>query len=188
MEIKQVFATRLKALRENMGLSQSELAAAIQVSRGSISFYENGERTADIEILSRLCEFFGVSADYLLGLEIKEFAKKNFDYLHKCPECERLTSDLVVNIADVVECMQSWHYNRYGLSNEGDTDEYVSIFNKLLFSHLGRIVSCYGEFIGRVWESVPCDQVINNYLAEIDYANDIRHKVISEYLESMGEV
>jgi transcriptional regulator with XRE-family HTH domain len=68
MEVNEVFADRLKQLREVAGISQAALAEALGVSRGSISFYENGERIPDIVFLDKVAEFFGgVPLDYLLG-------------------------------------------------------------------------------------------------------------------------
>lgn len=65
-KVKEHFAERLKELREEKGLSQTQLADEIEISRGSISFYENGERTPDIEVFDRICEYFDVSYDYML--------------------------------------------------------------------------------------------------------------------------
>lgn len=65
---KQMFAERLKALREEKRLNQKELAAEIDISNGSISYYEKAERLPDIETAYKLSKFFGVSADYLIGL------------------------------------------------------------------------------------------------------------------------
>ena len=67
MTTKEIFPQRLKTLREEHGLSQTELAIKIGISRGSISFYENGSRIPDIEILSKMQDFFNVSFDFLLG-------------------------------------------------------------------------------------------------------------------------
>ena len=61
------FSLRLRVLREESGLNQGELAEKIGVSRGSISFYENGSRVPDISVLQKLCNEFGVSADFLIG-------------------------------------------------------------------------------------------------------------------------
>lgn len=66
MDVKATFASRLKELRGTM--KQEDFGAKIGVSRGSISYYENGTRTADIEILDKLCREYKVSADWLLGL------------------------------------------------------------------------------------------------------------------------
>ena len=62
------FASRLKKLREEHGLSQAELADKLGVSRGSISFYENKSRVPDIDVLLSLCNYFSVPSDYLIGL------------------------------------------------------------------------------------------------------------------------
>lgn len=61
------FSKLLKELRDSRGLKQSDLAEKLGVSRGSISFYENGDRVPDIIFLYKVAEFFGVSCDYLLG-------------------------------------------------------------------------------------------------------------------------
>lgn len=68
MSIKKDFSKTLKELREGCGLSQTELADIIGISRGSISFYENADRAADIETLYTIAKFFNVSTDYLLGI------------------------------------------------------------------------------------------------------------------------
>ena len=68
MFVKQMFAKRLKELRELKGLNQRELAAKIDVSNGSISYYEKCQRLPDIETAYKLSEFFEVPSDYLLGL------------------------------------------------------------------------------------------------------------------------
>lgn len=68
MSIVTEFAKKLKSLREEANLNQSELAQHLDVSRSSISFYEKEERVPDIEFLYKASKFFNVSADYLLGL------------------------------------------------------------------------------------------------------------------------
>lgn len=69
MDVKEVFANRLRELRIAKKLSQTELAEKLGVSRGSISFYENGERTADIDFIYKAAQFFNVSTDFLLGYD-----------------------------------------------------------------------------------------------------------------------
>lgn len=58
---------RLRELRKERKLTQAELGKHINVSKVSISGYENGERTPDTDNLARLADFFGVTIDYLLG-------------------------------------------------------------------------------------------------------------------------
>lgn len=63
----ETFSRRLKDLREESGLSQALLAEELGVSRGSISYYENGDRTPDVEFLTKVKTYFGVDYEYLLG-------------------------------------------------------------------------------------------------------------------------
>lgn len=63
-----VFKTRLKELRLERNLSQTELAKCLQVSQATIGKWETGDRKPDLESLMKISVFFGVSADYLLGL------------------------------------------------------------------------------------------------------------------------
>lgn len=64
----KIFAERLKELREEKGLSISQLAKEIGVSAIAVSRWENCLRTPSIEILRILCIYFKISADYLIGL------------------------------------------------------------------------------------------------------------------------
>lgn len=67
LDVKYMFAKRLKKLRNEKGVSQDVLAEKIGISRASISFYEKAERTPDIEIFNKIANYFGVSLNYLIG-------------------------------------------------------------------------------------------------------------------------
>ena len=60
---------KLKELRIEKGVSQSVVAAAIGISRSSYANYEINLREPSIDIIVKLCEYFNVSADFLLGLD-----------------------------------------------------------------------------------------------------------------------
>jgi len=64
-----IFARRLKELREEMGISQYSLAVKTGMSKRTISRWEQGDAMPNIEYIKVLCEFFGCTADYLIGLE-----------------------------------------------------------------------------------------------------------------------
>lgn len=57
---------RIRDLREDRDMKQIELAALLQVSQNAISNYENENRALDPALICRLCDIFGVTADYLL--------------------------------------------------------------------------------------------------------------------------
>lgn len=62
------FHERLKELRTDKGLSQSQLAGQLNVDFRTISNWENGVRQPNINTLVVIAKFFEVSADYLLGI------------------------------------------------------------------------------------------------------------------------
>lgn len=57
---------RIRDLRIMRGWLQDDLAKQINLSRQTVSCYENETRSIDIETIHRLCDIFGVTADYLL--------------------------------------------------------------------------------------------------------------------------
>ena len=59
---------RLKELRERRGLTQTQLGQILDVEKSTISKYEKGSLDLSSNTISTLCEYFNVSADYLLGL------------------------------------------------------------------------------------------------------------------------
>lgn len=64
------FAYNLKTLRKERKLSQPELAKAINVSNGMISFWENGIYEPTASNIIKVAKFFNISIDELLLTEI----------------------------------------------------------------------------------------------------------------------
>lgn len=58
---------RIRNLREDMDLTQSELASYLNISQRTYSRYENNERAIPVETLSKLATFYNTSVDYLIG-------------------------------------------------------------------------------------------------------------------------
>lgn len=61
---------RLRALREQSGKTQRELAALLCINRVSYTQYENNKRTPPPDTLRKLAIIFNVSVDYLLGNDV----------------------------------------------------------------------------------------------------------------------
>lgn len=61
------FARTLSQLRHEKGVSQREAAQALEVSQALLSHYENGAREPGLAFVCRACDYYGVSADFLLG-------------------------------------------------------------------------------------------------------------------------
>lgn len=66
-EVKWMLSENIYALRRKSGLSQEALAEKIGVSRQSISKWETGAATPELEKLKALCSCFGVTLDELIG-------------------------------------------------------------------------------------------------------------------------
>lgn len=61
------FGHRLKKLRMQKKMTQQELGNLLNVTKVSISGYENETRSPDQDSLVKIAQFFNVSTDYLLG-------------------------------------------------------------------------------------------------------------------------
>lgn len=92
-----MFSEKLKNLREEKNLNQKELAKKINLDNTLYNKYENNYNSIPTKHLNNLCNYFNVSADYLLdftnerhyinskkeinsnivGIRIKEFRKEN---------------------------------------------------------------------------------------------------------------
>ncbi|RGY95230.1 helix-turn-helix transcriptional regulator [Clostridium sp. AM58-1XD] len=62
------FASRIKELRTSLGMTQSELAQALETTQAALSAYEKGDRMPSFEILNIIAHKYSVSIDWLCGL------------------------------------------------------------------------------------------------------------------------
>lgn len=62
------YIEQLKSLRIDRDLSQREIAEIIGIDQKQYSRYETGKNELPIRYLIKLCKFYRVSADYILGL------------------------------------------------------------------------------------------------------------------------
>ena len=62
------YVDRLRALREDRDIGQEQIAAVLGCQQSAISKYEKRRAKYSVEDIIRLCEFYNVSADYILGL------------------------------------------------------------------------------------------------------------------------
>lgn len=62
-----MFAQRLRQLRTERKISQSELAAVLNISNRTISMYEQGNSEPNVETIIKIADYFNVTTDYLIG-------------------------------------------------------------------------------------------------------------------------
>ena len=65
----EIFAERLRELRAERNLSQRMLSNETGIPQSSIALWESGARVPDATEVVTLAKYFGVSTDFLLGLE-----------------------------------------------------------------------------------------------------------------------
>lgn len=63
---------RMKELREDHDYGQKQVAAVLQIDQRVYSRYETGANALPVAVVYGLCDFYGVSADYLLGISNKK--------------------------------------------------------------------------------------------------------------------
>ena len=71
----RTFPKTLSALRREKNISQRKAAADLGISQALLSHYENGTREPGLAFVCRVCDYYGVTADYLLcrSSQLEEF-------------------------------------------------------------------------------------------------------------------
>lgn len=118
---------RIKELRKEKGLKQTELAAILNVTQGALSSWETGRYDIGNDDLKKLADFFGVSADYILG---RDDISKLPGYIGKVTENKKIP------IIGSVKC-----------GPNGLAFEYIDGFVSIDESYSGNIVAfrCKGD-------------------------------------------
>ena len=91
-----MIADRLKSLREQKGLTQSEVARELGVTRSCVNAWEMGISVPSTQYIVALSLFFKVSSDYLL--EIPKNATVNV---------EGLTEHELAIVVELIECLRN---------------------------------------------------------------------------------
>ncbi len=114
------FAEILREERLNLGLNQVEFAKIFNVTKQTVSNWENGNRNPDSATLSKLADYFGVTVDYLLGRtdernlnkEVKLNEEITTISAHRINgDIDNLTDEAIEKINDYIE-MIKLKYNK----------------------------------------------------------------------------
>ena len=66
------FGIRLRELRRRKKMTQAQVAKRLNLSKTAVSGYENNTKTPSVDVLIQLSLLYGVTTDYLLGLDNRE--------------------------------------------------------------------------------------------------------------------
>lgn len=92
-----MFYERIKELRLSKKMSQVQFAFKLNVTKQSISKWENAEAMPTVEMLRKICETFQVSADYLLGLKPQNYLDVSGLSMEEIVHLQNLIDDLKKN-------------------------------------------------------------------------------------------
>lgn len=70
--IMNVYVKRIRDLREDNDLTQTEIADLLGTSQTMYARYERGANEIPVRHIIKLCKFYNVSADYILGITDKK--------------------------------------------------------------------------------------------------------------------
>lgn len=91
-----LLADKIKSMREQLGITQAELARKLGLTRSSINGWEMGLSVPSTQYIVELAKLFHISTDYLLGME--QGAVLNID---------NLTEKEVSVLIDLVACFNA---------------------------------------------------------------------------------
>ena len=97
-----MIADKIKLLREKKGITQSELAGSLGITRSAVNAWEMGITVPSTQYVVLLAKYFSVSADYLLDLS----------HTATIP-VDGLTEREIASLVEIVQCYK----------NKGNTEE-----------------------------------------------------------------
>lgn len=87
-----MLSQQIRLLRQSRRMSQVELAQALNVTKQSVSNWENDNIQPSVEMITRIAKIFSVSVDYLLGTDMREYI-----------DVSGLSSDVITHLRQLVE-------------------------------------------------------------------------------------
>ena len=98
----------IAGLRSEQGISQKKLADAIGISQSAIAQIEINRNEATAETIRKLSTFFGVSADYLLGLE-DDFGVKETEKSLRAYDHHEITDKQTVDLVKLYKALSDYN-------------------------------------------------------------------------------
>ncbi len=164
------YAERLVELRTEKGLSQKVAAMELGVSQALLSHYEKGIREFSLDFLCRICEYYDVPADYVLGRTDSRSGLNS-------TELDDRTEDSVFNTRTIYRAAIQTHERMdVGSAQAGDCADmlYAITIYRILFA------AAQKGYIPKRWFSIPPKyaQAISMSLTEI-YLDDFPEKTVT---------
>ena len=107
--MKSEFSEILSGLRRGKNLSQRRTAADLGISQALLSHYENGAREPKLEFVVKVCNYYNVPADYILGRsgerrnEAARLKTSARDVLLELEKLKSAEAELLAKLKDLTE-------------------------------------------------------------------------------------
>lgn len=89
-----MFGDIIKKLRTLRNLSQVQLASALNISKQTVSNWENNNIMPSVEMLTAIAQYFSVSTDYLLELDHKTYIEVSGLSLEELTHIQQIIDDI----------------------------------------------------------------------------------------------
>ena len=129
---------RIAAARRAAGMSQEQLGEALGVSRQAVSKWESGQTKPDLDTVSKMCELFHLSADYLLlGKEDNKTDNVSAQAQAKTQQQSNITFDYSLVLMDIRPAPQETKntLRRLGMT-EAEIEQAIPVLPVVLASGL----------------------------------------------------
>ena len=94
-DLRNIIGKNLSDLRKRKGLTQLELAEKFNYTDRAVSKWENGDTLPDVEVLFDLCEFYGVTIDYLTH-------EDNYRYIKNDSKAATINRILIICLVSLI--------------------------------------------------------------------------------------
>ena len=99
-DYKETIAKNIRAYRIASGMSQRDLAARIGVTSSSVSHWEKGQNSIDIEVLYKVCQVLNISLDAMCGMDEEKITltPKEEELVKAFRRCTRERKDIILEL------------------------------------------------------------------------------------------
>lgn len=143
----KIFADRLDSLiaekKQESGLNHKEIAAALGIGDGTLSEWCSDNKTASIDALPKIAEYFNVSADWLIGLSDVRTRNESIQAIN---ESIGLSTKAILKL---------------NIDKDSQSNSYIDFLNAFIehnsFKNLAELVYTYLNHVGHKSEKMPLD-------------------------------
>ena len=178
------FADRLREEREAIGWTQETLCEMLNISRDTLSKWENGTRIPKIDKLLVICQLFNCDADYMIGIiperthDIKKMKNKTGLSDDVLKLLEDWNNEAFPQVSRIIEFILLYRLHCVESGNNGN--DLIDRLNRFFASqqaslhfypHTGRIISTESDLKNQYSDIISTDEAallgINNILMDM---------------------